>query len=114
VKANLPSPAHYTYRVSWSAEDEEFVATCAEFPFLSHLAESQSAALSGIERLVAKVIRDLAKSGEVVPEPYADRRYSGKFNLRVGESLHRQLVVEAAEENLSLNQYVIRRLISRA
>lgn len=27
----------YTYRVSWSEEDAEFVATCAEFPGLSWL-----------------------------------------------------------------------------
>jgi hypothetical protein len=25
--------SHYTYRVAWSAEDGEFVATVAEFPF---------------------------------------------------------------------------------
>lgn len=26
---------HYTYRVTWSAEDEEYVGLCAEFPSLS-------------------------------------------------------------------------------
>ena len=30
--------SHYTYRVTWSAEDGEFVATAAEFPSLSWLA----------------------------------------------------------------------------
>lgn len=29
---------HYTYRVTWSAQDEEFLATVAEFPSLSWLA----------------------------------------------------------------------------
>jgi predicted HicB family RNase H-like nuclease len=48
--------------------------------------------------------------GEAVPEPMSERHYSGKFNLRVGEQLHRRLAVEAAEEHLSLNQYVVRRL----
>ena len=38
------------------------------------------------------------------------RNYSGKFNLRVGEHLHRQLAMNAAQEHLSLNQYVVRRL----
>ncbi|WP_425606961.1 toxin-antitoxin system HicB family antitoxin [Ornithinimicrobium faecis] len=36
--------------------------------------------------------------------------HSGKFNLRVGERLHRQLVIKAAEEHLSLNQCVVRKL----
>lgn len=33
--------AHYTYRVSWSVEDGEFVATCLELPSLSWLASTQ-------------------------------------------------------------------------
>ena len=39
--------SRYTYRVTWSVEDDEFVATCAEFPSLSWLADSQPAALQG-------------------------------------------------------------------
>ncbi|MEG9507548.1 MAG: type II toxin-antitoxin system HicB family antitoxin, partial [Cutibacterium acnes] len=35
---------------------------------------------------------------------------SGKFQLRLGEDLHRRLVIEAAEQHLSLNQYVTRKL----
>ena len=45
-----------------------------------------------------------------VPEPLSERSYSGKFNLRVGEGLHRRLAIRAAEEHLSLNQYVVQRL----
>jgi predicted HicB family RNase H-like nuclease len=37
------------------------------------------------------------------------RSFSGRFNLRVGELLHRELAVEAAEAHLSLNQYIVRR-----
>ncbi|MFC8850647.1 MULTISPECIES: type II toxin-antitoxin system HicB family antitoxin [unclassified Micromonospora] len=101
---------HYTYRVTWSAEDREFVATCAEFPSLSWLASSQIDALQGLQDLLRDVIADLAEQGEQVPQPIADRSYSGKFNLRVGESLHRELAIQAAEDGMSLNQYVIRKL----
>ncbi|MEV5822905.1 toxin-antitoxin system HicB family antitoxin [Micromonospora harpali] len=101
---------HYTYRVTWSAEDREFVATCAEFPSLSWLASSQIEALQGLQDLLREVIADLAEQGEQVPQPIADRSYSGKFNLRVGESLHRELAIQAAEDGMSLNQYVIRKL----
>ncbi|MDQ1305819.1 MAG: hypothetical protein QG671_1651 [Actinomycetota bacterium] len=101
---------HYTYRVTWSAEDGEFVATCLEFPSLSWLAETQEAALAGLRDLVAEVIDDLRGNNESVPQPLSSRAYSGTFNLRVGEELHRRLAMEAAAENLSLNQYVVRRL----
>lgn len=100
----------YTYRVTWSLEDEEFVATCLELPSLSWLAPTQEEALSGLRDLVADVVQDLAESGEPVPEPLSVKSFSGKFNLRVGEQLHRRLAMEAAEEHLSLNQYVVRRL----
>ncbi len=100
----------YTYRVTWSVEDEELVATCLEFPSLSWLAGTQEDALAGLRDLVAEVVHDLHESGEPVPEPLSSRSFSGKFNLRVGTQLHRRLAMEAAEEHLSLNQYVVRRL----
>ncbi len=42
--------SHYTCRVTWSVEDQEFVATCLEFPSLSWLAATQVDALTGLER----------------------------------------------------------------
>ena len=109
---NVPTAdiSHYTYRVTWSVEDEEFVATCLEFPSLSWLASSQIDSLTGLEALIAEVIQDMTAEGETIPEPLAERTYSGKFNLRVGEGLHRRLAMEAAEERLSINQLIIRRL----
>ncbi|GAA0381595.1 hypothetical protein GCM10009541_25170 [Micromonospora gifhornensis] len=105
-----PEITHYTYRVTWSAEDREFVATVAELPSLSWLAPSQVEALQGLQELLREVIEDMQEQGEQVPLPFAERSYSGKFNLRVGESLHRELAIQAAEDGLSLNQYVLRKL----
>lgn len=101
---------HYSYRVTWSAEDQEFVATCLELPSLSWLANTQEDALAGLRELVREVVEDLDADGAPIPEPFATRSYSGKFNLRVGEHLHRQLAMNAAQEHLSLNQYLVRRL----
>ena len=50
---------HYTYRVIWSEEDQEYVGLCAEFPGLSWLAVTREGALSGIRQLVAEVVVDL-------------------------------------------------------
>lgn len=62
---------HYTYRVSWSKEDQEYVGNCAEFPSLSHLDASRSAALQGIEAIARDVVAEMEARGEAVPAPLA-------------------------------------------
>lgn len=104
--------SHYSYRVTWSAEDGEFVATCLEIPSLSWLAPTQIEALQGLEAVVSDVLADMVEQGEKVPVPFSERSYSGTFNVRIGEGLHRDLVVHAAEDGLSLNQYVVKKLAS--
>ncbi|MDO5513025.1 type II toxin-antitoxin system HicB family antitoxin [Corynebacterium sp.] len=104
--------SHYTYRISWSPADGDYVATCAEFPSLSWLSPSQVEALTGLQLLIRDAVSDMVESGEPVPVPFAERVYSGKFNLRVGSELHRTMSIAAAEDGLSLNQYILRRLSS--
>ena len=101
---------HYAYRVLWSAEDGEYVATVAEFPSLSWLHTDQAEALRGLVALIDDVVADLQASGELIPEPISARRFSGRFNVRVPESLHRELALAAAEEGVSLNRLVSDRL----
>ena len=101
---------HYTYRVTWSADDEEYVGLCAEFPSLSWLAPTQEAAFSGIRNVVADCVADMQADNETVPEPLADRSYSGRFIVRVPPETHRALAIRAAEEGVSLNRLVSSRL----
>ena len=101
---------HYTYRVTWSAEDEMHVGLCAEFPSLSWLADTPEGALAGIRQVVADTVADLETSGEDVPVPLAERRFSGRFVVRVPPEVHRNLAVEAAEAGISLNRLVSARL----
>ena len=101
---------HYTYRITWSPEDEEFVGLCAEFPSLSWLSDSQEGAFSGIRELVSDCVVDMKSNNERVPEPMADRAYSGKFMVRVPPETHRALALQAAEAGVSLNRLVSARL----
>jgi predicted HicB family RNase H-like nuclease len=95
---------HYTYRVTWSADDNEYVGLCAEFPSLSWLAEEPGSALKGIRNLVADVVNDMAEKQEKIPEPFASKNYSGKFMVRVPPDVHRALAIKAAEAGVSLNR----------
>jgi predicted HicB family RNase H-like nuclease len=94
----------YTYRVTWSDDDNEYVGLCTEFPSLSWLAKDPQAALRGIRKLVQDVIEDMRKEGEAVPEPIALKHFSGKFMVRVPPQVHKKLAIEAAESGVSLNR----------
>lgn len=94
----------YTYRVTWSEADQEYLGQCAEFASLSWLAPTPEAALGGIRQVVADVVEDLKVTGEEVPEPISVKSYSGKFMVRVPPDLHRRLALEAAEAGVSLNR----------
>lgn len=100
----------YTYRVTWSDEDEEYVGLCAEFPSLSWLADSQEAALQGIRNVVAEVISDMRSNNEPIPHPLAIKRYSGKFTVRIPPDVHRSLRIQAAEAGVSFNRLVSAKL----
>lgn len=94
----------YTYRVTWSEEDEEFVGLCTEFPALSWLAETPEKALKGIGTVVKNCIEDMLQNNENIPLAISSRQYSGKFMVRVPPEVHRHLVIEAAESGVSLNR----------
>ncbi len=101
---------HYTYRVIWSPEDEEYVGLCVEFPSLSWLAATPEQTLRGIRKVVSDVVADLRANNEPVPEPLSVRHYSGRFVVRIPPEVHRELAIEAAEEGVSLNRLVSARL----
>jgi predicted HicB family RNase H-like nuclease len=94
----------YTYRVTWSEGDAEYVGLCAEFPSLSWLAQTPEAALKGIRKVVDDVISDMLSNEESVPEPIATKHFSGKFMVRVPPDVHRELAIQAAEAGVSLNR----------
>lgn len=100
----------YTYRVTWSEDDGEFVGLCAEFPSLSWLARTPETALRGMRRLLTETVAELKQSGEPIPEPLSIRNYSGKFIVRVPPQVHRNLALEAAESGVSINRLVSSKL----
>jgi len=100
----------YTYRVTWSEDDNEYVGLCAEFPSLSWLSATPEAALKGIRKLVAEIVADMKSGDEIIPEPISCRQYSGKFMVRVPPEVHRNLAIRAAESGISLNRIVSSKL----
>lgn len=67
------NPVEYTYQLSWSEDDGEYVATVLEFPSLSWLAPEPAQATQGLVDLMAEVLEDLAESEEEIPTPLGAR-----------------------------------------
>jgi predicted HicB family RNase H-like nuclease len=102
---------NYAYRIAWSPEDEEYVATALEWGSgLSWLDADPGEALRGLRSLIDQAVADLREDGKPIPEPLGDRTYNGKVLLRMPASLHRSITIEAAEEGVSFNQLAIGRL----
>ncbi len=94
----------YTYRVTWSEDDSEYVGLCAEFPSLSWLSKTPESALKGIRKIVAEIVEDMQSNNEPVPLAIAGKNYSGKFMVRIPPEVHRKLAIQAAESGVSLNR----------
>lgn len=100
----------YTYPITWSEADQEYVGLCAEFPSLSWLEKTPEKALSGARNLVKQCIADMEANKEEIPEPIAAKLFSGKFMVRVPPEVHRSLALQAAEAGVSLNRFVSSKL----
>ncbi len=103
-KENSPKVEQYLYSVGWSDEDDAFVARVAEFPSLAAHGETQEEALREIKNVVEFALKDLTELKEPIPEPFGKRSFSGRLVLRMPEYMHRQFVLEALQQGVSLNQ----------
>ncbi|MEL7086493.1 MAG: hypothetical protein AAGM36_18585 [Cyanobacteria bacterium J06597_1] len=59
----------YSYRVTWSDEDDAYAGQCLEFPYMSWMDESRAGALSGIRTVISDCIQDMEANGERTPKP---------------------------------------------
>lgn len=101
----------YRMRLYPIVEDGE-VEWAVEYPDLPGCVaggETQEEAIMMAEDAKRSWLQIAFEEGKKIPEPYNkyDNEYSGKFTLRIPKSLHRELTLEAEEQNVSLNQYLL-------
>ena len=108
VEGRMKEVTRYACRVRWSAQDDAFVATCAEFPSLSWQAASRPEALRGLKKLLREVLADMRQQGEEVPKPAGalegrmnnPRRHLAGGKLRLTRAQWGQLSERMHGENL--------------
>jgi predicted HicB family RNase H-like nuclease len=100
----------YTYRAEWSSEFHEYIGRCLELPWLTQRAMTMRDAVAAVESAVDEYLAERDGDG---PPPLTDRKFSGQFLVRTSPMLHARLTVDAAEQNVSLNQWVVQKLADR-
>ena len=105
---------HYTYRVEWSTHTGQYMARCMEITGLLVSAPTAPEAVARMEAAVDEHLRGMEEVfGGDPPTPLTEHNYSGRFMVRTSRALHARLMVEAAEQGVSLNQWVAQKLADR-
>jgi len=97
----------YLKIVEWSDEDKCYVGTCPGLMYGGVHGMDEVKVYRELCQAVEEVIRIYQKDGDPLPEPTAGKNYSGKFVVRVGRDLHKQLAIDAHRRRKSLNSYCV-------
>ena len=100
----------YLKLVEWSEEDGCYVGMCPGLMLGGVHGEDEAEVYKELCEVVGEWIELLREQGEELPEATAGKKYSGKFVLRVGSELHKELVVRALRAGQSLNSYCVEKL----
>ena len=104
---------NYTYRAEWDPARLEYFARCLEFPGRYAEAFTAHEAIAALEAIITDTLAEMAEYGQTAPDSLTDHRYSGRFPVRTSRSLHARLSVEACEQRVSFNQWVVGKLADR-
>jgi len=104
---------NYTYRAEYSPECGQYVGMCLEFPSRYARAQTPHDAIAAVQQVIGEEVAELIECGLEPPSSITGRRYSGRFVVRTSPELHSRLMVDAAEQGVSFNQWVVQKLAGR-
>ena len=96
----------YEYHIFFSDEDDTYIATVAEFPYLSSFDDTPEGAYKNIKDVVKEAVEVLQEERKELPIPLIDREFKGNISLRLSPETHRMAAQRAREEGCSLNQFL--------
>lgn len=104
---------HYERKVFYHKPDKCWIAIAPQLQGCSAGGDTPDEALAELEVAMAGWLKAAKKYRHRTPEPIADKELNGRILLRLPKSLHKELLEEATEEGVSLNQYVLLVLAGR-
>ncbi len=103
---------HYELIIRYSNDDQCYLASAPSLKgCISHGETPEEALKNGRDAILGWLDMSIKKN-LAIPEP--DKSYSGVFNVRVPKSLHKDLVLSARREGVSLNQLLVHILTKAA
>ena len=101
----------YTIKIVHRTEDNDnyYFATVEELEGCMSHGSTYEEAAKNIQVAMELWIESSLEHNDNIPLP-ADKKYSGKFVVRIPKTLHHKLAQEAEEEGISLNQYALYKL----
>jgi len=103
--------ARYTKFVEWSDEDQCFIGRCPEIMAGGVHGSDEARVYVELCQAVEEMLELIQADCDVLPEPLAAKKFSGKFVLRVEPALHRRLAAKALAAGESLNSYCTKTLV---
>jgi len=98
----------YLKVVEWSEEDQCFIGRVPGLALGGVHGRNEKKVYEKLCDLVDEWIEIYSADNSPLPPATAGKRYSGKFNLRVGAALHERLVIESMKVSESLNSYCVK------
>jgi predicted RNase H-like HicB family nuclease len=100
----------YLKIVEWSVEDGCYVGRCPGLMLGGVHGLDELEVYRELSEVVEEWLKIYGEDDLPLPAFTADKRYSGRFQLRISPELHEQLTVRALRDGDSLNSYVTKEL----
>jgi predicted RNase H-like HicB family nuclease len=111
VAAYLNAP--YVRMLIPDPEDGGYIAEVLELPGCVTAGETPLEALRNLEEAMTGWIGASLDHDKPIPEPVGIKEYSGHFPLRMSTELHRAAALRAIQEEVSLNQWIVKAIAAQ-
>ena len=111
IAAYLSAP--YIRMLIPDAQEGGYLAEVLELPGCISEGDTPEEAYSNLQEAMEGWIATALGRKQPIPEPVGDREYSGHFPLRISTELHRAAALRAAQEGISLNQWIAKAIAAQ-
>ena len=92
--------------VEWSDEDRCYVGSAPPLIGQCCHGKTEAAVLAQLQAIVVEWAESLIADGKPLPPGSANRKFSGKFDVRMSPEIHRKIALKAMAHGDSLNRRV--------
>ena len=96
----------YLKIVEWSEEDRCYIGSAPPLIGQSCHGKSEAEVLSQLQAIVEEWVATLLSDGRPLPVGTVNRKFSGKFLVRISPDVHKKVALKAMARGDSLNEFV--------